>query len=151
MDPITAVNLAASIVQFIDFANKLLTGIQETKQSSTGKRAEYEELDLTVDASAKLHEHIVCLTDASDNVAKLSRREKELLPLQRVCVKIGNELKAALQTASVERSIGSKPRGWESVKAGLASVLKERKIRDLEGRLARLQRQIDSHLIAQIQ
>ncbi|ORY13035.1 hypothetical protein BCR34DRAFT_613592 [Clohesyomyces aquaticus] len=147
MDPITAVSLAGNIVQFIDFAYKLITGAKNIAQSAAGRSTEHEEVDIIAESVLELNQNMACLSSAYRNVKSLSGREKTLLDLRQGCVKIGNELKKNLDDLQVS---GSHKR-WKSVGAALLWIMKDSKIKDLEKRLLGLQRQIDSHLIAGIQ
>lgn len=147
MDPLTAVSLAANIIQFVDFTSKLVFSARSIWQSTTGSRAEDDELDLVAQSITRLHENVVILERIPLASAKLTRREKSLLPLQQACVSLGNDLISTLDKLRV-----SEPRKkWKSVRVALVSVWKEEKVKQMEARLMKLQRQIDSHLISDIQ
>jgi hypothetical protein len=147
LDPLTAVSLAGSIVQFVSFSYKLVTGAKALRESGTGRKAEHEESDIIANCVIELNESLVALESASLTTGNLSRGEKSLLPLRKECVKIGNELMDVLRRLQVSKAHNS----WDSVRKALRSIMKEGRIRDLENRLLKLQRQIDSHLISDIQ
>ena len=46
MDPLTAIGLASSIVQFVDYGTKLIGGAREIYHSTTGTTAQNETLEL---------------------------------------------------------------------------------------------------------
>ena len=143
MDPWTAVSVAANIIQFIDFSYKLVTGASDIFQSANGCLTQHEEVDIIAQSITRLHENIVILSKTLLDVNALSKHDQELLPLREHCLIIGNELKSHLGKL---RGPGSRSK-WSSVRAALLSLLREKKTKELEDRLAKLQRQVDSVLI----
>lgn len=73
MDPLTALSVAGTIVQFADFGCKLLSGYRELYKSTSGTLAANEEIELvTVDLQAvvlKLRRS-VCPKDPSNSLIK---------------------------------------------------------------------------------
>ncbi|KAF2677721.1 hypothetical protein K458DRAFT_395642 [Lentithecium fluviatile CBS 122367] len=146
MDPLTAVSLAANIVQFVEFSCKLVTSSGDFLQSTTGRLPEHDEVNLIAESLKSLHEKTVCLSTVSLDLGRLNKHEKRLLPLREACLKVADELIDILEGLRVS---GSQKR-WKSVRAALLSTLKEKRVRELESRLLKLQAQIDSRVIEDI-
>ncbi|KAF1952889.1 hypothetical protein CC80DRAFT_537934 [Byssothecium circinans] len=146
MEPLIAVSLAANVAQFVELAWKIVTGANDIATSTTGRLAHHDHYDIIAQSIASLHENIVILSTASLEAGKLSRHDQRLLPLREACVSVGNELIGHLDRLRVE----GKVRKWKSVRVALLSVVKEGKIKELEERLAKLQNQVDSVLIADL-
>jgi hypothetical protein len=144
MDPLTAIGLAGSIVQFVSFSHEFVSLGKEIYKSSTGVREQTIELDTMIQDLSAVHKS---LRQAwSTDPAQRSREQNNISSLVSQCEPIYKELQKVLASLQVQGD----HRKWTSFCKALKSVWKEDQIRDLEGRLQRLQQQIDSHLIADI-
>lgn len=147
MEPISALSVAANVAQFIELAFKAVHAAYEIAGSSNGMLAKHAETELIAQSTTRLQENTVVLSDASLDYDKLSRLDKSLLPLRKSCLEVGNELLGLLN-----RLKASKPgRKWKSMKVALLALVKEGKMKELEGRLMNLQQQINSVVIFDIQ
>ncbi|PVH99007.1 hypothetical protein DM02DRAFT_23062 [Periconia macrospinosa] len=147
MDPVTVVSLTANIAQFLEVAFKIVQGTYEVASSPTGLLAKHEEADLIAHSIAGLHQNIVNLSSTSTSKDSLSELDKNLLPLRRTCITVGNELLNHLKRLKVS----GQRKKWKNLRTALLSLMREGKMRELESRLMNLQRQIDSVVISDIQ
>jgi hypothetical protein len=121
---LSAVSLAGKIVQFVEFACKLVAKASDFSESATGQLTQHEEMDLVAQSITQLHENIVCLSVVSLDLDALSRRDKSLLPFREACLRVGNELISTLEHLKV-----SSPRKrWETIRKALESVMKENRL-----------------------
>lgn len=108
MDPLTAVSLAAAIVQFTDYGVRLLSDGVETYKSVSGMTSEVVELTTIAEDLEQLSRSIQEKSaQLSDPILKPMREsEQNLLRLCGVCQKLSTELATAvsrLRTHSTER------------------------------------------------
>lgn len=144
MDPLTAAGLAGTVVQFISFAHEIISIGKEIYKSSNGARNESVELALVIRDLSKIHDSLRCFW--SGDAKERSKQEQTLFSLIEQCDTVYKELLRILEKPQVQGD----HRKWNSFCAALKFVWKEDQINDLEKRLLRLQRQIDSHLISDI-
>lgn len=140
MDPLTAVGLAASVVQFVSFAREIISLGKEVYKSPNGTIQESREVGAMLEDLSKVRRHFWArwLGSPGDNT---------LSSLISQCRPIHEELERVLKTLMVE---GGRRGKWKSLHTAVKLNWKKGEINDLEKRLRRLQRQIDSHLVSYI-
>jgi hypothetical protein len=136
MDGLSAVGLAGTIAQLLDFMGKLAVGTYEIYSSANGKTAEHTHLD-------KLQTHIVSLSerlelDILSNAAP-TESERDLLDLARKCKEKGKIFQKELLKVKAKVPNSKK----ESFKQTLKGIWKtkefhmmEKRVNDLKGELA---------------
>ncbi|KAH9208161.1 hypothetical protein DL95DRAFT_231652, partial [Leptodontidium sp. 2 PMI_412] len=135
MDPITAVGFAASILTFIDFSYKVVTGTAEVFQSgSTSKNTHLSEIigDLK-NASEKL----------KDWPTPKSDHEKALQQLSVSCQEVAQRLVNLLARLSTTPGKSK----WMSVRVVLRGMKKDGEVEELENTLDKYRSQIILRLI----
>jgi hypothetical protein len=145
MDPMTAIGLADSIVQFVSFSHEFVSLGKEIYKSSAGAREQSIELDTMIQDLSAIHKSL--LQSWSTDPANRSNQENNIASLVTQCEPVYKELQGVLAGLQVQ---GDDRRKWKSFCKALKSVWKEDQISSLEKRLQRLQQQIDSHLINDI-
>ena len=130
MDPLSALGVAASAVQFVDFAWGLFRGARSVWSAATGSQ---ENIKQVKDIAEKLRTINDDLISSSSDPA-LRSDEKELC---RACNTVANELIRALERLS--RKSGSK---WESLAKALLEVWTKEDIDDLIRRIEFFRQQI---------
>ena len=137
MDPLSAVSLAGTVVQFLDFGIKLVAKASEIYSSASGAEIRNIELDAIARNLVSLNQRV---RNRSTNVsAQLTSEDEEALAaMMETCSKIGEELIAAIHKAKVQGI----HKGWKSVRQALKSVLGLDKIQDLYNRLTQYREQI---------
>jgi len=129
MDPITAVGFAASILNFVDFAHKVVTGtIEVFKSGRTSKNAHVSEV-------------INDLKDATNDLTRVppgrSEQQKALYQLSASCQELGKELTTLLERLSTTPGQSK----WTSIRVALRSMRKEGKVAEMESTLDRYRSQ----------
>jgi hypothetical protein len=154
MDVITALSLAGTIVQFVDFGSKLLsTGIQ-LYHSTEGTLTVNEEIELV---TSDLRSLIFKLQDPflrTNVVGPLTQEEdNEQDTFQKVCAQskqVANELLERLEKLKVKGRRGSKLRKWDSFLQAVKSNWSAEEIAGLTLRLANLKKAVETRVLLSI-
>ncbi|KAE9368850.1 hypothetical protein N431DRAFT_65065 [Stipitochalara longipes BDJ] len=148
MDPLSAIGFAGAVVQFVSFAHEIISIGKEVYRSPTGARQEFTEIGIMLEDLAKLHQSLRSDPVRVSRLARLWRWQDDgkLLDLLECCDSIHKELERILKSLVVRGS----DRKWKSLCKAVKLVWNESEINDLERRLCRLQRHIDSRLISEI-
>ena len=95
MEPLSALGLAANIVQFVDFGSKLLSGACQLRDSPKGQPEEHAELEaITKNLLKTSSEFKTSISEREDGF--LSSNEKELQSLCEDCNSLAEQLLGAL-------------------------------------------------------
>ena len=151
MDPLTAFSVAGTVIQFVDFGSKLLSGSVELFKSSTGSLKPIHELQVV---SSDLSSVIVKLRQ----VTRISfseigrplaeddqRQENSFLEICDEAGDIATEILDKLDSLRIKKGKKSgKHKAWESFKAALNTALSKKEIDSLRQRLATLQSSLQS-------
>lgn len=135
MDPITAVGFAASILNFIDFSHKLISGTLEVIKS--GSTSENAHVSVVIN---DLH----AVTKELDKCPPgNSKHDEALNTLASECKVLSEELQKLLEKLKVT----AKNSKWKSIKTTLRSMWKKGEVAELEGRLDTYRSQILLRLV----
>ncbi|KAF5707972.1 hypothetical protein FMUND_10837 [Fusarium mundagurra] len=137
LDPVTAIGLASSIVAFVDFSAKLVTGSIEIYQANDGTLTENRSSQAVTIAMEKFAARLVI-----QQPSQLGEEEKELVDLatkcHAVCIKILDLLRRI------------KPKDLSSKRQSLWAALKNKfhqgEREELEKRLDTYRRQLELHM-----
>jgi hypothetical protein len=137
MDPLTAIGLASSIVQFIDFSTKLIHGAKEIYDSAAGATEENQRLE---NVTAEMQ--TLSLKLLPPQGAQQTDDERALSRLAAECKILSDQILALLKSIK-PRDLGSKR---QSVWAALKSKWNEREKQELEERLKNCRSQLEIQL-----
>lgn len=129
MDPLSALSVAATVVQFIDFSSKILNGAREIHNSDSGMTSENASLRLIVADLQNLSSNL-----GSVNFQPGWQRNSDQIALQDLanqCQKFSEELSAILEKLS-SRDVKSRT---ESLRVLMQSVRHQKQVRNLQKRL----------------
>ena len=132
MDPITALNLASTILTFIDYATKIVTGTYEVYKSATGTTEENAHIDTIIGDLREVTDDL-----DSDLVGK-TKHERALKELASKCEKLSDELLRLLEKLTVSGNHST----WKSLKVKIKSMRKEKEVAGMEKRLGEYRSQI---------
>ena len=136
LDPLTALSLASAIVQFVDFGCKLLSQSQELYHSADGAlKANITTEEITLDVIALSH---------SLRKKEVSAHDVALGKLVDSCEREAEELLRILADLRLPQDGATK---WDIFRKAIRSVRKKGKIEEIEGRLGKIQRQVNSRLL----
>jgi hypothetical protein len=140
LDPLTAVSLAGTVVQFLDFSAKLVEKGHQIYRSEQGALSENLEIELvTADLFNMIPDLQKCafVEDASASVAVEQQRALQDTILG--CETISKELLVKLQKLKVNNKT---TRAWKSFRQALKSVTQKGEIDDIAKRLERYREQL---------
>jgi hypothetical protein len=139
LDPFSAISLAGSIVQFVEFAGKVVSKGNQIR--SNGAATENLELE---DATEKLLGIVSMLKQQvviSPNSRCLTEDEQMLEALANNCIDAGKVLIDRTQELKVPASV--KHRKWESLRQGLKTVWDKRCLEGFAAKLAEFRSQLE--------
>jgi hypothetical protein len=97
MDPLSALSVAASVVQFVDFSSRLLHETYKVYKSPSGQTSQSIELSRVAKDLAYLSSQVQMKSDhIGQTNTKTGSSEETLLRLCRECIEISAELENAL-------------------------------------------------------
>ncbi|ORY09085.1 hypothetical protein BCR34DRAFT_603106 [Clohesyomyces aquaticus] len=141
MDPLTAVGLAANVLQFVQFAGSLIATGNEIFHSAQGATADNLILD-------NIYGKLETLSEKLGNKGRMTtpttEQERTIAALATQCKEDCSELLGVVRKLRVD---GTKNRRWRSVKASLRTVWDGRRMDAMESRLERAQRILSLHII----
>lgn len=140
LDPLTAISLASSVVQFTDFGIRLVIGSIELYYSADGANAERSNLESRITHVRNLANLIIYPLEHSDDEGSQSEHEKVLRELATSCNEIASDLLLVLDGLKVKRAAGP-GRKVESFRKAIAAQTpwNKDKIASLEKKLRGVQ------------
>ncbi|TKA83739.1 hypothetical protein B0A55_00086 [Friedmanniomyces simplex] len=146
LDPITAIRLASSIVQFVDFGSKVLVEGYGTFKSSTG----------TTEEAFNLEQTTTCLRDiaqrlAASNTGLAAPPSQDGVALQRLaaqCQSLAQELLSLLDELKVTGA--GALRTWHAVRKSFKRLRSSEKPRKMQRQLDQMQASINTLLLSMI-
>lgn len=139
MDPLSAISLAGTILQFIELGSKVMLKISEYQTSTSGLIAGHQEVE-SVAAD---------LRSLSDKIQRsaLEARDSVLAELCATCNKLAWELLAEIQKLEIR---GAKRR-WDCLCKVVLSCWNKGKIADLQRRMSEVRAQLNLHVVVDLQ
>ena len=147
MEALTAVGLASNVVQFISFARELVSTTGRISKSADGALIE----DLEITATARSLQDM-CRDLQAPNLGygspKTSKEDNQLVKLCERCQTIAQLLLETIDSLQVKTKInGRTAKKWASFRQAFNSILAADEIAELESRLDRYQKAIDTTLL----
>lgn len=137
-DPLSALGLAANIVQFVTFASDLITKTRKLSASTDGSLVQNAELE-AITLSLRTFSY-----GFYDSMGGTSSSERELQALCHGCQDVTQELLGSIEGLKSHKLHNK----WNSFRHALASIWEEGKIDALAQRLDRFRSQINTALLA---
>jgi hypothetical protein len=147
MDPLSALGVAASVVQFLDFASTLVSSTYKIYKSTTGDTKEKLDLMVVTSSLKSLSNDLRLSLDQDTSEGKeLSKVDTEINTLCASCSDVADELILALEKLNVQKEHDI----WQSVRTALQSVWGRKEVDALEKRLESFRSQISLHINASL-
>jgi hypothetical protein len=149
MDPLTALSVAGTIIQFVDFGTKLLKSSVQLYKSNQGTLKAHEELKLI---TGDLHVVISkirgsqCVTPGN-SVPPIAGDEGIQGSFVKICDETAEIAAELLKKLNGIRVKDGKDRAWESVKAAVKAAWSKDEIQSLEKRLRLLKESLQFDLL----
>lgn len=120
LDPLTAISLASSVVQFTDFGIRLVTGTIELYYSADGANAERSSLESKTTQVRNLADQVIYPLEHDDDDGPSSKHKEELKRLATSCKELASDLLSVLDGLKVKRPAGP-GRKFESFRKAVAA------------------------------
>lgn len=138
MEPLSALGLATSIVQFVDFATKIVHGARQIYQTGAGAATENADIEL---CATELH-NLCSRIETSKIPHPRSADEDALCRIAERCVSISNELSSLLRKVKA-KDPNSK---WQCMVSSVKTQLKKSERDEILARLSQCRAQLDAQL-----
>ncbi|KAL3443588.1 hypothetical protein BJX65DRAFT_311748 [Aspergillus insuetus] len=132
MEPLTAVSLAGTILQFIDFSSKLVAGTYEVYRSASGATAENEDITTVISDLKEV------TSELDVDIPGRGKHEKALKALATKCADLSGQLLAVLEKLKTP----GKTSAWKSIRVKWSSMRKSDEIQRIERRLGEYRSEI---------
>ena len=120
LDPLTAISLASSIVQFTDFGIKLLTRAIKIYESNDGLSTELADQERQMTRIRELADMLIIPMELKEIHRTLTNDERELRRLASACKDLAAEVIVVIDGLKLHKAAGS-GRKWESFRKSVAS------------------------------
>jgi hypothetical protein len=148
MDPMTALSLAGTIVQSIDFGTRLLKDGRDLYKSTTGALSVNDELELTTNDLRALIAKVRLGLSTVPALGPLTEEETvDKYNFERICdeaAKTPEHIVERLDKLKVNRT---RHRKWASLKQAIKSGWAQRDLVDLIGRLGSFREALNSRIL----
>jgi len=148
MDPLSALSVAASVEQFVDYGTRVISegrelytsadGTLSTNVEIAGASARLQGLSGALKASLRLGEEGLRQGPLDETDAALDKICKE-------CIEVSKDLVSKLEKLKV--SDGHKHKKWESFRLALKSMWGKEKTQGIVDRLAKLRSELDTQVL----
>ena len=150
MECLTAVGLAANIIQFVEFSSRLLSEANEVYHSATGLSQEHVELQEVAEDLKKMVDLLVAPHEGDISQRGSSHFHPARMEINKIALAakaVAEDLIAVTQRLKV--ADGSK-KVWRSFRQALSTLWNKDKIEGLQRRLKALRNQLSVHILAYV-
>ena len=135
MDPLSAISIAAAVVQFVDYGSRLLQDTVEIYRSSTGKSRDKLEI-------SSISRDLAALSDEVESrLTVLGGSEEIFVRLCGTCRDIGKELQGCVDDVNIH-VVSNPKRAVRSFLSALQERQSEERIKALRSRLDQVQQRM---------
>jgi len=146
MDGLSALSVAASVAQFIEFGCSLVGKSNEIYKSASGLSAQYGETENATNRLLGLSTRLATSLDIKAQSSNQSSRDSTALTeICRGCIKVSEELMNMLD--KLRLSDDKKNRHWKSFRQALKSVWSKGAIDAIAMRLQSYRTELDTHTL----
>jgi hypothetical protein len=143
MDPLSALGVAASVMQFVQFGSSL---VSKSRQLYTqGALLDHVECGRATTRLQELAGKLATHVNELESLGILSSDSKALQAICARCLELSTDLLSRLSEIKVDEK--QKARGWKSFRQALKSVCSKDKIDGIAGKLLACREELNSHLI----
>ena len=137
MDPLTALSVAGTIVQFVDFGTKILSRTHELYKSPDSTITVNQDLDLVATDIFQL----------SQKLCVPARAETEDEPMLRKLCVASSDIATELTTRLNGLRVQGKHQKWRSFQQAINSVWSERDVKELTRRMSTIRDSVQIHVV----
>jgi flagellar motility protein MotE (MotC chaperone) len=145
LDPLTALSLAGTIVQFVDFSTKLVAKGHELHNSADGASIGNAELEVMAKDLQELNRRLQKLQPShGTDETTLTDSNVALRKLSQQCSGIATELVDALDNLKVQSTSN---RRWKSFRQALKGLMKKEEVDAIAKRLENFRDELNLHIL----
>ncbi|KAE9364398.1 hypothetical protein N431DRAFT_488965 [Stipitochalara longipes BDJ] len=144
MDPLTALSVAASVVQFVDFTFKVLSDAHQLYEN--GELSVHEQTSKVAHDLASFSRQLRKSIRDQNSTAALTENELELDLLCRECASLSSELITKLENLKPP----ARGHPWESVGHALKSMWSRKDLNEVEVKLSKYRDAMNSRLLGSL-
>jgi hypothetical protein len=146
MDPVSALSVAASVIQFVDYGTRVISKARELYTSADGALSANSKIE---EATTRLQALSGSLkADEGLQIAPLDETDTALDKICKECSEVSQELVEMMEKLKLPKSCKNKK--WESFRRTLKGVWEKEKTKEVVDRLARLRSELDTHVLVSI-
>jgi hypothetical protein len=142
MDPLTALSVAGTIVQFVDFSIKLLSTTRKLYRSDVGNLPDHEELEYVTTDLSRLAARLQQPPEQEEGFQPSS---PELQEISGKCDEVARELLKRLEALKIEKN-----NAFRSFRVALQASWSKRDLNELVARLSTYRQSIQTHILADL-
>jgi predicted RNase H-like nuclease (RuvC/YqgF family) len=146
MDPLSALGIAASVVQFVQFSGSLVSKSKQIYKH--GALLDHVECETATRRLTELSTDVESSLKDLEELGSLSHDAKTLKLICSNCAKLSEELISRLEKIQVNEK--SKSRKWKSFRQALKSISTKDAVDSLARRIADCRDELNSHLIVSL-
>lgn len=144
MDPLSALSIAAAVVQFVDFGSKLVSKGVQLYNSVDGVLVENADIERAMDRLSLLTGGLkTSLTPGPQS--SISESDRLLQTICKSCLDISDELRTQLEKLKVPANTSH--RKWKSFRKALKSVWSKESVDGLARKLESLKGELETHVL----
>jgi hypothetical protein len=146
MDPLTALSVAGCIVQFVDFAWKVVSKGNKIYRSNDGSTAENSDLEVVTTDLILLQAKIKRTAPARDDADESTTQDTGLEKLVTASKELAETLLRRLNMAKAQ----GRYRRWKSLRQALKSVCTKDEIDTMAKRLGAFREELQTHILVSL-
>lgn len=143
MDPISALNVAAATLQFLDFTGKVAAGTYQVYKRGSAHTTRHGDIKTLTTSLTELNDELQVSLATQEMVQKPTRLDKDLAELGKKCNEVGQRLINALERLQIQ----DKQTIWSSFGIALRSIWNDGDIDSLFKDLADYRAQMAMHIL----
>lgn len=149
MDGLSALSVAASVAQFIEFGLDLVSKSKEIYKSANGASIKHEETEAATKRLVQLSDRLkMSAIDQSITSGNLLAEDQALRTVCNRCIVVSNELLQKLNKLKVHDQ--GKLRRYKSFRQAIKSVCSKSTVDDMATRLMELRQEIEVHVLVSL-
>ncbi|KAI0449963.1 hypothetical protein F5B21DRAFT_492597 [Xylaria acuta] len=145
LEALSAIGLAANVIQFLDYAHRILSESQEIFHSASGISAQHADFEAIAVSLSALSDKLIAPPAPSS--IKLPPDEDEIHKVAALSRATAHELISCIQKL---RRSGGRHRRWASIRQALEGLWNKDRIDQLVRRLRDMRSQLSTHILAHI-
>jgi len=143
LDPLTALSLAGTIVQFVDFGSKIISKSRDLARSSTGTSEEASNHEIIINDLLKLSRSLREQLQTANSSGSADDDNQTLQAVCTGCIQLSERLLARLNSVKIQANAGKR----KIFRLAVRAVWSQKEIHKLHLELGDFRNQIELHVL----